>query len=211
MRSYPPPFNYDGDINETGWGSPFATSSGGPDSSGFGANNNMDGLFLNSQSGFLNGAVASNLVNGSNNRIILFIDCIPGGFNDLTSWTNTNGSPYYSVQNLNNNITFDPGFSPDYILSMNQAFGDAFFDLYNMQTNTNNYLGSASGSPLLGFVGNAGVGDLSSGFEFSIPLGALGNPSGTINVFAMIVNDPGIAGTTFISNQFLTNANLLLN
>ncbi len=211
VKSYPPPFNFDGNINEAGWGSPYATSSGGPVTSGFGVNNNMDGLFLNSQSGFLNGAVASNLVNGSNNRILLFIDCIPGGFNDLTSWTNTNGSPYYSVQNLNNNITFDPGFSPDYILSMNQAFGDAFFDLYNMQTNTNNYLGSASGSPLLGFVGNAGVGDLSSGFEFSIPLGALGNPSGTINVFAMIVNDPGIAGTTFISNQFLTNADSLEN
>ena len=207
VKSYPvSPFVFDGNISELEWGAPLATSFGGPASSGFGAGNNLDALYINNAGGFLNGAIASNLVNNSNNRILLFIDCQTGGFNSLSSWTVRTNSPYYSVENLSSNITFDAGFTADYVLAMNQASANAFFDLYNMVGNSNNFIGNATASTLLGFIGNAGVGNFTQGFEFSFPLSAIGNPTGTIKFFAMMVNDPGIAAPTFISNQFLTPA-----
>jgi hypothetical protein len=207
VKSYPTsPFVFEGNIIEPEWGNPLARSTGGPPASGFGAGNNLDALYVNSGGGFLNGAIASNLVNNSNNRILLFIDCQAGGFNSLSTWTLRNNSPYYSVENLNSAITFDPGFSADYVLAMNQASGNSFFDLYNMVSNSNNFIGNASASPFLGFVGNSGVGNFTQGFEFAIPLSAIGNPTGTIRFFCMLVNDPGFGVPTFISNQFLTPA-----
>jgi subtilisin-like proprotein convertase family protein len=206
VNSYLPlPINFNGLITEAEWGSPIATSLGGPSSSGFGANNNLDALYLKNSSGYFYGAMAGNVVNGSNNRLLLFIDCLPGGFNNLGAWVARSNAPYYSVENLNN-ITFDAGFTPEYILAMNQAGGNSFFDLYNMVTNTNNYLGDGIASPWLGFVGNASVGDYSKGFEFGFPMTALGNPTVSIKVFAMLVNNPGTQTipNTSISNQFLT-------
>lgn len=206
VNSYPTlPINFNGLITETEWGNPLSTSANGPTASGFGVGNNLDALFLKNSSGYLYGALAGNLVNGSNNRILLFIDCQPGGFNNLGAWVARNNAPYYSIENLNN-ITFDAGFSPEYILAMNQATGDSYFDLYNMVTNTNNYLGNGLGSPLLGFIGNAGTGDYANGFEFGFPLSAIGSPTVSVKVFAMLVNNPGTQTlpNTTISNQFLT-------
>lgn len=206
VKSYPTlPISFDGLIMEPEWGSPISTSTGGPASSGFGLNNNLDALYLKNSNGYFYGALAGNVVNGSNNRILLFIDCQVGGFNNLAGWVSRSNAPYYSVENLNN-ITFDAGFSPEYILAMNQAGGNSFFDLYNMVTNTNNFLGDGIASPWLGFVPNAGVGDFTKGFEFGFPMAAIGNPSVSIQVFAMLVNNPGtqtLPNTTF-SNQFLT-------
>ena len=207
VKSYPAtPFLYDGNIIEPQWGNPVAKSTGGPAASGFGVGNNLDGLYLNNVGNYLNVAIAANLVNGSNNRILLFIDCQAGGYNNLGAWTLRSNTPYFSMENLNNSITFDAGFSPDYILGINQAFGDVFFDLYNMSTNLLNNIGTANSSPQFGFVGNAGVGDITKGFEFTIPMNALGNPSGNMRFFTMIVNDPGFGVPTFVSNQFITPA-----
>jgi hypothetical protein len=205
VNSFPAlPINFNGLITEAEWGSALSTSTGGPVASGFGAGNNLDALFLKNSSGYFYGALAGNVVNGSNNRLLLFIDCQPGGFNNLGAWVARSNAPYYSVENLNN-ITFDAGFTPEYILAMNQAAGNSFFDLYNMVSNTNNYLGDGIGSPWLGFLGNTGTGDYSKGFEFGIPMTALNNPTVSIKVFAMLVNEPGpgVIPTT-ISNQFLT-------
>lgn len=206
VNSYPAlPINFNGLITEAEWGSPLSTSTGGPAASGFGVNNNLDAIYLKNSSGYFYGALAGNVANGSNNRLLLFIDCQPGGFNSLATWSNRSGVPYISLENLNSSITFDAGFTADYILAMNQATADSYFDLYNMTANTNNYLGSGNTSPLLGFVGNSGTGDYSKGFEFGIPMTALGNPSVSVKVFAMLVNDPGFGITpTTISNQFLT-------
>jgi hypothetical protein len=209
VRSYPPPpFVYDGSFNESAWGTPLATSVGGP-TSGFAPNNNLDALFLHNSGGYLSGAIAGQTENNSNNRILMFIDCAPGGFNNLGAWSPRNNAPYVSVENLNGLITFDPGFDPDYILSMNEASGIAYFDLYDMQGNSNNYLGSDISSTLLGYQANGAQFNNSQGFEFAIPMNDLGNPSGTIKVFLMLVNDPGLGSSaaTFISNQFLTHAN----
>jgi hypothetical protein len=38
-------------------------------------------------------------------------------------------------------------------------------------------------------------------------MNSLGNPSGSMKAFLMLVNDPGIGPPTFLSNQFLTRAN----
>ena len=206
VQSYPTPtFAFNGQITAAEWGVPLATSTGGPTSS-FGALNNLDALYLKNMSGSLYGALAGQTENGSNNRFLLFIDCVPGGFNSLASWTNRANAPYFSIENLNNGINFDPGFNPDYILAMNQAFGLGFFDLYNMQTNVNLFLGQTGTSAPLGYQNNGGSGNFTQGFEFAIPLNNLGNPSGTIKAFVMLVNDPGSGNPTFVSNQFLTPA-----
>ena len=90
---------------------------------------------------------------------------------------------------------------------MNQANSAAYFDLYDMSANANTYLGSNLSNPSqFGFIGNAGVGDFTKGFEFNIPLSIIGSPSSNIELFAMMVNDPNVGVQTFLSNQFLTSA-----
>ena len=214
VRSYPAPaYTFNGNINEPQWGNPLSTSASGP-ASGFGANY-LDALYLNAGGGYLYGAIAGQTENNSNNRILLFIDCIPNGFNNLSSWTDRSNAPYVSVENLGINgvISFDPGFNPDYILCMNQAGGIAYFDLYNMVSNTNYYLGSdvsdgLISTNLLGYQANGAQGNINQGFEFAVPMSLLGNPSAAVQGFVMLVNDPGFgSGTaTSISNQFLTPA-----
>jgi hypothetical protein len=200
----------DGALTDAAWGAEIAGSTGGAASS-FGANR-IDGLKLLNRNGKLYGAVAGTEEDGNtqalNNRIALFIDCRTGGYNSLSLWsprtgaaTNTSG-----MTNLNNGIVFDAGFEADYILSMNRFNGQTFFDLYDMAANTNNFLGSTPSSQL-GFQANAVEGDLTKGFEFSFPLSAIGNPTGVLKVFGMLFNDP-VSGSTTISNQFITPANV---
>ena len=206
VTSYPPSaFVFDGLINEPAWGPAWAYSTGGP-ASGFGANN-IDALYLKDRSGYLFGGIAGRVQDNSNNRVLMFLDTKAGGFNSLAGWTNRNNSPYYSIRNLDAGITFDAGFEPDYILAMNQASGLAYFDLYDMQNNTNVFLGDDVSSNFLGYTANAGTGNYGEGFEFAIPMSAISNPVGSIQAFVMLVNDPGVSASTTLSNQFLTRAN----
>ena len=211
VRSYSPVALTNNGSIENQWGTPIATNTGGP-ASGFGQNY-INALYLSTGGGYLYGAIAGSLVNGSNNRILLFLDCIPGGYNNLNG-VNLTGSPYVSVENLNPGITFDPGFSADFIVCMNVAGGIAYYDLFNLQTNTNYYIGSNTGAAgivpnsLLGYSSASGPSDFSSGFEFAIPNSLIGNPAGSISTFTMLVNDPGLgnATNTTLSNQFLSPA-----
>jgi len=205
------PVIFDGNIYSSEWGTPLATSIGGPAGSSFGSANNLSALNILSSQDYIFCGIAGSL--NSTNRILLFIDCQPGGYNSLSGWTNRtggypNGTPYHAMENLNSGITFDPGFEPDYILGINDVAGtDTYFDLYNMQANTQLFIGSANTSSLIGYAANSGVNDNSKGFEFAIPRAALGNPTGTIKVFTMITNEPGFSGNyTLLSNQFLTHA-----
>jgi len=209
VRSYPPmPFTFNGLLNEPEWGIPLATSTGGPSTSGFGIGNNMDALYLSNGYGYLFGGIAGALINQTKpDKILLFIDCKAGGFNNLSAWTARLNTPYSSLKNLNSSITFDSGFEPDYVLCINGNYGDVYFDLYDMLLDVNTYLGSDNTSTELGYSANAGVGDFTKGFEFAIPLGSLGNPTGTMQFFAMMVNEPELTDSTFLSNQFLTRAN----
>ena len=200
-----PPFAFNGQITEAEWGSPLAISTGGP-ASGFGAGNNLDAIYLKNTSGYLFGALAGQTQNNSNNRLLLFIDCEVGGYNSLADWINRSNAPYYSVENLSSSIQFDAGFEPDYILAMNQASATGYFDLYRMSSNINVFIGQTGVNPMLGYQNNGGQGIFNAGYEFAIPLSNLNNPTGSIKVFAMLVNDPGAGPPTFISNQFLTPA-----
>jgi hypothetical protein len=96
---------------------------------------------------------------------------------------------------------------------MNQSGGIAYFDLYNMQTNVNYYLGSDVGdglvsAGLLGYQPNGAQGNAAQGFEFAIPISVLGSSVSNLQAFAMLVNDPGFGNgsSTLVSNQFLTPA-----
>jgi hypothetical protein len=211
VRSYPAPPVMDGALTEPAWGAEIAGTTGGALSS-FGPNR-IDGLKLLNRNGILYGAVAGTEEDGIaenlNNRIALFIDCRTGGFNNLAAWTNRSGanSNTGGLLFLNNGIVFDAGFEPDFILTMNRYNGQTFYDLYDMVANTNNYLGNGP-SAQFGFQQNAVEGDLTKGFEFSLSLSALGNPSGAMKVFGMLINDPPANTDTFISNQFITPANV---
>ena len=200
------PFNIDGDLTDGYWGAPLANSNGGPASSGFGANR-LDALYLRNGLGYLFGGIAGSLENSSGNKVLLFIDCNAGGYNSLSSWIYRSNAPYYSMKNLNGGIQFDSGFEPDYIMGINIASNVLYFDLYNMQTNANTYLGASNTGTLYAYQSNSGTGDYTKGFEFSIPMNLLGSPSGSMKVMAMLVNDPGIGNATFLSNQFLSRAN----
>ena len=216
VRSTPAiPFVMNGNINETQWGAPIATSASGPTSSGFGIDNNIDALYMKNMGGKLYCAIAGDEHDGfdqaNNNWIVLFIDSKPGGYNNLAAWTNRTNVPPSTNGLLNlalyQNVTFDVGFDADYILTMNQANSAAYFDLYDMSANINTYLGSNLSNPSqFGFIGNAGVGDFTKGFEFNIPLSIIGSPTSNIELFAMMVNDPNAGVQTFLSNQFLTSA-----
>ncbi len=206
-----PPLNFDGAPGEKVWATPLATSAGGPPTSGFDPSR-LDAIYMHSIPDYLAGFLAGNLIDGGNNdRILMFIDCRAGGYNTLASWTNRSNAPYWSMENLRSGTTFDPGFTPEYILGINRTGGVVYFNLYNMTTNVDNYIGSTPGNPILGFTPNSNTGDYTKGFEFAIPLSALGNPTGTIKVFPMIVDRPTAQGEsvdpTYLSNQFLTRAN----
>lgn len=216
VRSTPPvPFVMNGNINEPEWGAPITTSANGPLTSSFGLSNNIDALYLRNMNGQLYGAVAGNEHDGNdqanNNWILLFIDSKPGGYNNLSSWTNRSNVPSSTNGLLNlslsQNVIFDAGFAPDYILCMNQASATAYFDLYDMQADMNTYLGSNVANPSkFGFIGNSGTGDYLHGFEFTFPLSQLGSPTTSIQAFAIMVNDPNSGVQTFLSNQFLSPA-----
>ena len=198
------PFEFDG-IIESAWGPPLASSAGGPPSSSFG-DNRIDALYLQSDSYYVYGAIAGNLVSQNNpDKVLVFIDCLPGGYRYLSAWSNRGGAPYRAMQNLNGGIEFDEGFEPDYILGINRNFDNTYFNLYNMQGNSDNYLGQ-NGNGLFGFTANTGTGDYSSGIEFAILRSALGSPSGAIKIFTMITNEPEVGFDTYLSNQFLTHA-----
>jgi hypothetical protein len=199
------PFTIDGNLTDPYWGAALATSNGGPASSGFGANR-LDALYMKNGLGYLFGGIAGSLQNSSGNKVLLFIDCNSGGYQQLSSWIYRSNSPYYSIQNLNGGIQFDSGFSPDYIMGINIASDVLYFDLYNMQTNSNTFLGASNGGAMYAYQSNTGTGDYTKGLEFSIPMYLLGNISGGIKVMAMLVNDPGAASATYLSNQFLSPA-----
>lgn len=216
VRSTPAvPFVMNGNINEPEWGTALATSLSGPTLSGFGIDNNIDALYMKNMGGRLYCALAGDEHDGfdqaNNNWILLFIDSKAGGFNSLASWTNRSNVPSSTNGLLNlalsQNIIFDAGFNADFILTMNQANGEAYFDLYDLTADVNNYLGSNVSNPTqFGFIGNAGTGDFTKGFEFNIPLSMLGSPVSSMKCFAMMVNDPNAGVQTFLSNQFLTPA-----
>ena len=65
---------------------------------------------------------------------------------------------------MNGGISFDAGFNPDYILGINQSGGVVYYDLYDMQSNSNVFLGNSGSNSLYKFNPNSGTGDYTKGF-----------------------------------------------
>jgi hypothetical protein len=205
----------DGNLTDAAWTPVIPGTTGGPASLApfTVADTRLDGLKMLNRNGLLYFAVAGNEIDGTlqveNNRVLLFIDSRPGGFNSLSAWINRSNAPPFTfgVRNLDGGIQFDPGFEADYILSINRANlvgSTTFYDLYEMVSNTNVFLGS-SPSAQFGYLESFADNDLTRGFEFYIPLTSIASPV-SLKVFGMLVNDPGEFGATLVSNQFFSVA-----
>ncbi len=196
----------DGQISESYWGQPLSQANSNLTSS-FG-NNHLDALHVAQYRDTLNIALSGQIEAGTNNRFLLFLDTETGGYNQLSAWTNRSNAPYYSMENLSGNIQFDAGFEPDYVLALNtDAGGISYLDLYHMPSNTNQFIGNSNGSNLLAYQPSGSSINLSLGYEMKVALSNLNNPSGNIQLFGMLVNNPGSAGiATTLSNQFLSPA-----
>jgi large repetitive protein len=193
-----PAITFDGLINEVGWGSPRATNAGGP-GYGFGAGHELNALYATSTATDLYLALGGDVQN--NNRIIVWIDCKSGGYNNGSY--NRTGAPA-GVNNFNSATTFDPGFDADYALAIgsNGLHNNFFFDLFPLTSSGGGavYLGDNSSANLEGAPGASG--SQTAGFEVKIPWSSLGGvPTGNFKVFAMYMSDGG-----FLSNQFLQRA-----
>ncbi len=199
----------DGNLTESYWGAPLSAGNANLISS-FGSGNHMDALYVSQFQNLLAFGIAGQLESGSNNRLLIFLDTEPGGYNQLSNWTNRSNAPYYSLENLSGNIQFDAGFEPDYVLAVNTgSSGESYVDLYHLATNTNNYLGSSATPDFCSYVPAGLTFNVGAGYEFQFDLAELNNPLGQISIFAMMVNNPGSAGiATTLSNQFLSPADV---
>jgi hypothetical protein len=203
----------DGALVDPQWTPVIPGTTGGPVAQAPFIENRIDGFKMLNRNGILYVGIAGTEIDGvaqsENNRILLFIDSKPGGFNSLASWSIRSGVPMNTngIMNLNGGIVFDGGFEADYILAINRAnlAGETYYDLYDMTANTNVFLGQ-SPSNGYGFQENAFDGDLTKGFEFSLRLDAIGNPT-NLQLFGILINNPNSNQASLVSNQFITVAN----
>ena len=162
-------------------------------------------------------------------QLLVFIDCRPGGQNPLRADNADVGYFPDSKLNTFAGLAFDPEFVPDYWFDCTvgetapRVYGYAA-ELLAAGGGSGQFLGrSAAGGPGLLTGGtnpdgvlvtidnsnSAGVtsgcqaatpGDVRKGVEWSIPLAALGNPSGAVKICAFIA---GVYGNGWLWNQVL--------
>jgi hypothetical protein len=192
----------DGNIGDAAWGVAKATSAGGP-GPGFGAGHELNAIYTYVSSKYLYIGIAGNVQD--QNRILLFIDSKTGGFNN-GSFDRTNASFGLFNGNFNSGITFDPGFTADYCLTLgtNSAQNNYFLDLFTLASSAaigiNRYLGDTSYNNFSGYGANS---NNTQGWELRIPWDSIGGlPTQAVQLFAIYQADNG-----FMSNQFLTPAN----
>jgi autotransporter-associated beta strand protein len=215
----------DGTLDSALYGAPLATqtvqtqfgdSTVGDGTSAGGSE--LDAAYATVQSGSLYLFFAGNFENNGNRVNIFIADGRAGGQNVLAA---TTSSGFLSGAN---GLTFPTGFNATYALDGNDSGSTFYFDQYDLTKNTGNYIGSV---PLTGGVGNnqnlngvavgvnntnaagvtggTGAADpnaadaVTTGLELAIPLAALGYPTGSVQVLAMINN----GGDNYLSNQFL--------
>jgi hypothetical protein len=167
-------------------------------------------------------------IEANQNRLEVFIDSKAGGqnvlLNNASTPTNDSWAPAYA------GFTFDSGFTADYMLILRRSGTSFNVDLATIgggssafEAATNIFGGSSTGTtanalPLAGVgvaydnsnaagvTGGSGAADqtaaalVSTGLELAIPMSAIGNPTSTIKISAMVNSaDPH----TYLSNQFL--------
>lgn len=191
---------------------------------GFGDNGNADvleadGSEINAVYGGISGGNLDLLVTGNLqtnfNRLVLFFDTGAGGDNvvgDSTTDTSMGGGTLDSY----NGLTFDSSFTANAFLSINGGNSPVeFFVDYADIGGTGSFVGTTGGGNTTASFGNgidvgidnsntggvtglsaAGAASVLTGFEFSIPLSLLGNPTGNIDVAGFISG-----GGSFLSNQ----------
>jgi hypothetical protein len=211
-----------------GYGAPLATqtvntgfgnSTVGDGTSGGGSE--LDAAYGVVSGGNLNLFFSGNFENVGNIVNIFIDDGRAGGQNVLNA---TSGSG--SLPNMNGSV-FSPGFNATYATESNNYSGTVYTDQYDLINNTAAYVGAVpltggvgngtltngvtlgmNDTNAAGVVGDGGTGTaavaadanaVSTGLELSIPLSALGNPTGSILVLADI--NGGSNG--YLSNQFL--------
>jgi hypothetical protein len=199
----------DGLFTEPFWSPALVNSAGGAAS---GTQNRINALYVKNAFGYLNVGIAGKLVYGEDRKILLFVDSKTGGYNDLLNWSTRTNSPNNGMKNLKGDISgsiqFDPGFSPDFIISIGtNSAGESFLDFYDMVSNSNNYLGSTITQPTrIAYQANLNATDYSRGYEIKIPSNLFGTINSPIKFFAMLTNNPPDNDATTLSNQFLSPA-----
>jgi Secretion system C-terminal sorting domain len=200
---------FDGNIDENFWGLPVATALGGAAPS-FGIGHELNALYVRADANNFYFAIAGAVQN--HNRIMLFIDSKTGGYNNGDF--GRAGLLNNAIKNFNSGTVFDKGFEADYCLGIgtDATNSNYYFDLYTLSGSANNvatggplnYVGTPT-SPVAGYsIGaNPVNGMQTKGFEIAIPKSAISYTGGDIQVMAMYSGDNG-----FLSNQFLTQANL---
>ncbi|MFM2385344.1 MAG: hypothetical protein RL660_101 [Bacteroidota bacterium] len=190
---------FDGSIIESAWGTALSTSAGGP-APGFGSGHEINAIHLNASLNNLYVGVAGNVQD--QNRILLFIDCKPGGFNN-GSFDRSGASFGLTSGAFNSGITFDAGFFADYCVTVgtNTTMSNYFVDIFPLLASgaNNTYYGDNTHPLIQCAPANSSN---TAGFEIAIPWDSLGGqPNQNIKVFAIYQSDNG-----FMSNQFLTPA-----
>lgn len=190
------------------------TSSGGSE---------LDAAYANVSNGTLYLFFAGNFENNGNHINVFIDDGRSGGQNVLALNAPNNES---SPLNGANGLTLPTGFNATYVVDGNDFSNTFYVDQYDLTHSTvGNYLGSI---PLSAGIGNnqnlngiavgvnntnaAGVNGstgtaanqsaataVTTGLEVGIPLGVLGNPTGSIQVLAAING----GGDSYLSNQLL--------
>lgn len=201
--------NCDGNINESYWGVPLATSTGGPQPCA-GTNLRLNGLYAAANDSNIQIGIAGIVQSG--HQVLLFIDSKTGGFNNA-AFNRVNATA--SLLHMPVGTTFDTGFHADYclVISNNTTTTTAIFHLFTLSalagvnyavgTITTGNTTTAAGCSI-GIAPSAA--DFTQGYELSLPRTLLEyNPAVQANVrfLAMIIADDGT-----MANQFLTHADV---
>lgn len=180
----------------------------------WGANNNLANIHT-AQDGSNLAVFIAGRPNG--NAFLLFIDSKPGGFNFIPNNIIISGGEEGTINNLGASatagMTFEAGFTADYVVRVYGDGANAYINRYNLQTGIRDYAGNA-GSVNVG--PSAFITDIRSawadatppydtainGVEMKLSLAGLGVPSGAnqpIKLMAVLVN----GSSDFASNQVL--------
>lgn len=208
----------DGNLDGS-YGSPLAVQN---TYSSFGGNNSLAAAYAQVGGGNLNLFLSGKLGTGFE-KLVIFFDTVAGGQNTIT------GTPNQGVLGNITGLTFDAGFSPDYMFQINGDGTNHYVDWADLNNPGGGvYVGSGGyntvGGALTGGAGlgvgatinNAGgglpfgfgsmtPGDVAAaaaygtGIEIRIPLGLLSNPAGTFTASAFILGGDGSTRST----QFL--------
>ncbi len=197
---------FDGTINEARWDLPLGTSVGGP-APCFGAGHEINSLYASNFDNHIGLGIGGNVQDG--NRIMVFIDSKPGGFNN-GNFGRTSAPP--AINNFNSGTTFDAGFTPDYclVIGTDNTRSNFYFNLFTLAGTaiggggSDNYLGNAFASSTDSIAANPANGDATRGFEIALRKADIGYNSANQQVIKLMMMYSSDGG--YLANQFISQA-----